>query len=105
MSAAVIELNSETFDAATKSGVVLIDFWATWCGPCKMMLPVLEQLAAEVGPAIKIAKVNVEDSKDLAGRFAVRNIPALFILKDGQVVNQFVGVQSKVKLLEALRNA
>ncbi len=102
---AITELNEETFDAVANKGVVLVDFWATWCGPCRMLLPVLEQVAEEIGDEAKIYKVNVEESKNLAAKFAVRNIPALFVLKDGEVVNQFVGVQSKAKLVDALRNA
>ena len=96
------ELNEETFDAAVKSGVTLVDFWASWCGPCRMLMPVLEQLAGEWEGRAAFVKVNVEEAPQLAARYQVSNVPALFIFKDGQVVNQFVGMQSKSRLNDAL---
>ncbi len=101
----VKELGQDTFAEATAKGVVLVDFWAPWCGPCKMLLPILDQVAAELEGEALVCKVNVDESKELAAQFAVRNIPALFVLKDGEIVNQFVGVQTKAKLLDAVRNA
>ena len=96
------ELNEETFDAAVKSGVTLVDFWASWCGPCRMLMPVLEQLAGEWEGRATFAKVNVEEAPQLAARFSVSNVPALFLFKDGSVVKEFVGMQSKSKLNDAL---
>lgn len=81
---------------------VLVDFWAEWCGPCKMLLPVIEELAAEVNNA-KICKVNVDEQPDLAARFRVMSIPTLIVFKNGQAVQTVVGVQSKQKLLDMLK--
>lgn len=80
---------------------VLVDFWAEWCGPCKMLLPVIEELAGEVTNA-KICKVNVDEQQDLAARFRVMSIPTLIVFKDGLPVQTVVGVQSKQKLLKML---
>ncbi len=101
----VREIGEDCFTEATASGLALVDFWAPWCGPCKMLLPILEQVAVELDGEAQVFKVNVDESAALAEKFAVHNIPALFVLKDGEIVNQFVGVQSKVKLLDAVRNA
>ena len=97
-----LELNDENFETETAKGVVLIDFWAPWCGPCKMLGPVLDKIADEIGDKAKIAKINVDNSPQLAQRFAVRSIPAIFILKNGETVDQFVGVQDKQKLVSAI---
>jgi thioredoxin 1 len=106
MSDQLVELTNETFDAAVGSGVSLVDFWAPWCGPCKMQTPILEQ---QVAPAMagraKLCKVNVDEAQELAVRFSVKGIPALFVFKDGQVVQQFVGLQRGDALVKALEAA
>lgn len=84
---------------------VLVDFWAPWCGPCRMIGPILEQLSAENGAAVKIVKVNVDESPGVATNFGISAIPTLMLFKDGQVVERFVGVQPKHKLQEAINQA
>ena len=101
----VKHLNSENFDSETSKGVTLIDFWAEWCGPCKMLGPVLEEVAKEIGNDAVIAKVNVDEAQELAMKFAVRSIPAIFILKEGKTIQQLIGVQSKQVLVNAIRDA
>lgn len=81
---------------------VLIDFWASWCGPCKMLMPVIEELAGEVTDA-KICKVNVDEQPDLAAKYGVMSIPTLVVIKNGQTVKKTVGVQSKDAILEMLK--
>lgn len=93
------------FSAATAKGVTLVDFWATWCGPCRMLMPVIEQIKTEMAGKVQVLKLDVDDNQELAKQFNVRTIPALFILKDGEVVEQFTGVQDKNRLLNALKNA
>lgn len=106
MAGHLLELTTADFDATVATGVTLVDFWATWCGPCQMQTPILEQ---QVVPAMagraKIAKVNVDQARELAVRYAVKSIPALMIFKDGQVVQQFVGLQRGDALVKALEAA
>lgn len=81
---------------------VLVDFWAEWCGPCRMVAPILEQLANEVGDKAKIAKINVDTEPELAGRFGVMSIPTLIVFKDGKILNKTVGLKSKEDLKRML---
>lgn len=102
---AIMELTADTFADKTKSGVALIDFWAPWCGPCRALTPIVEELAKDLGGKATIAKVNVDDESALAQRFSIMSIPAIFVLKDGAVVDQFVGVQTKQVLTKAIETA
>ena len=99
---AVETLTKDNFDDKTNSGVALIDFWAPWCGPCRALTPVIEELESEIGDKVTIGKVNCDAETELAHKFEVRSIPALFVLKEGKVVDQFVGVKTKQELQTAL---
>lgn len=101
---AVINIADENFDAQVlgKDGVVLVDFWAPWCAPCRALSPTLDALATEYEGRAKITKINVDDSPASAQRFGVRSIPALFIFKDGERVESVVGAQSKDALAKLL---
>jgi len=97
---AIVNVSDQNFNAEVEgSGTVLVDFWAPWCGPCKMIAPVLEELSTELTD-LKIAKVNVDDNPESAARFGVMSIPTLIVFKDGQPVDKVVGFQSK----DALKN-
>ncbi len=93
---------SEVIDSASP---VLVDFWAPWCGPCRMIAPLVEELASEYKGAVKIGKINIDDSPSAATQFGVSSIPTLMIFKGGEVVDRFVGVQPKSRLQAALEAA
>ena len=81
---------------------VLIDFWASWCGPCRMLSPVISEIAEEYGDKVKVCKVNVDDEGDLAAAFNVMSIPTLVVVKDGKVTNSAVGVRPKAQIVEMI---
>lgn len=100
MSDKITELDSSNFDAAISEGSapVVVDFWAPWCGPCKAIAPILEELAEELGDSVKICKVNVDNNSDIAGKYEIRAIPTILIFKGGQVADTVVGLSSKEDL-------
>ena len=100
---AVINVTEENFKEETSKGLVLVDFYADWCGPCKMLAPVLEELAVEVKDA-KIVKVNIDDSKALVSDYKVSSIPNLTLLKDGEIVYQDVGFKPKELLVQLIES-
>ena len=97
---AIGEVNDQNFAQETADGLVLVDFWAPWCGPCKMIAPVLEELDGDMADTVKIVKLNVDDNQETAGKYGVMSIPTLLLMKDGTVVDQVVGFQPKEALEE-----
>ena len=102
MAGNVKELNATNFNETIAKGTVLVDFWAPWCGPCKMQGPILDKVADKVGDKAVIAKVNVDENAPLAAQFGVRSIPTLILFKDGQKVRDFIGVQQEPTIVELL---
>jgi len=98
-------LTEGNFDTEVSNGVTLVDFWAEWCGPCKMMMPTMEELATDFTGKAKISKANVDDAPALAQKFGVSSIPTILILKDGSEVKRFVGVTKKGELAAAIDEA
>lgn len=100
---AIVNVNDQNFGTETGSGLVLADFWAPWCGPCKMIAPVLEELDAEMGDQVKIVKLDVDENQETASKFGVMSIPTLLVFKDGKAVDQVVGFQPKEALADLLK--
>jgi thioredoxin 1 len=90
-----IELTNENFEATIKDGVSLVDFWAPWCGPCRMITPIIEELAEDFKGKANICKVNTDEQQEIAGRYGIRSIPTILFFKDGQMVDQMIGAASK----------
>jgi len=99
----IVVLSNRNFNPVTKSGLVLVDFWAAWCGPCKMMAPVLNEVAEEAGDSVTIAKLNVDHNPDLSQRFKIRSIPTLILFKEGKEIQRYMGVKPKRFLLQELK--
>ncbi len=94
-----LHFNEEEFKQAIATGPAIVDFWATWCGPCKMLGPTIEQIADELEDKITVGKVDVDECRSLAGEYGVMSIPTVIYFKDGKEVKRFVGVQTKDKLI------
>ncbi|CAI6081776.1 thioredoxin [Cohnella sp. JJ-181] len=99
-----VVVTKDNFNETVSDGVSLLDFWAPWCGPCKMQLPIVEELSTELQGTATIAKVNVDEQPELASQFGVMSIPTLILFKDGQPVDKLVGLQSKDSLKAKIQN-
>ena len=100
-----MQLTADNFDATVADGVTLVDFWAEWCGPCRMIAPTLDELSQEYDGKATVGKVNVDNEMDLAQKYNVSSIPTLIVMKDGAEAQRFVGVTSKEELAKALDQA
>jgi thioredoxin 1 len=90
-----IELTQDNFESTIAEGVTMVDFWAPWCGPCRMIAPVVEELAEDFDGKAKIAKVNTDEQQEISVKYGIRSIPAILFFKDGELVDQMVGAASK----------
>ena len=95
-----LSLNKDNFEKSIANGVALVDFWAEWCGPCKMQLPIIEEFSGEMEGKATIGKVNVDEESELAQSFGIQSIPTLILFKDGKPVKKLVGLHSKEALYE-----
>lgn len=104
---ASVHINDNEFEAQVlkANGPVVVDFWAEWCGPCKAMSPLVDELAGEVGAAVKVVKINIDESPNAPTKYGVRGIPTFMIFKDGKVVDTKVGSMSKTALSDWVKNA
>ena len=102
---AVIELTKDNFNQETSQGKVLVDFWASWCGPCKMLSPIVDEIAEEAPDGLKVCKVNIDDQPELAQQFQVMSIPTLIVMKDGKPAASSVGARPKQKILQMIQEA
>ena len=98
--AGVESLTSQTFEGHVAAGVTLVDFWAPWCGPCRMQMPIIEETVGGLPAGVKIAKVNVDEAGDLARRFGINGVPTWVVFRDGREVYRTSGVQDRAELLE-----
>jgi thioredoxin 1 len=104
---ATVKIDGSNFqsDVLGASEPVVVDFWAEWCGPCKMISPALEEISNEMEGKVKIAKVNVDENQDLAVQYGVRSIPMLLMFKNGEIADQMIGAAPKARLSDWIKNA
>jgi len=102
--AKILNLNDSNFKQQTASGIAIVDFWAEWCMPCKMMAPILNEVANEVPDGVKVCKLNVDQAKQTAAKFNVRSIPTMIVFKNGKEVKRIVGVKQKGFILNQISN-
>lgn len=102
MVAYITELNSNNYKTFTESGLTLVDVWATWCGPCKTISPIVDDVSSTYQGKLSVGKLDADENKDIVAEIGVRNIPALIIYKDGEIVEKLVGVITKQKLSEVI---
>lgn len=104
--AGILELDDYNFDKSVveNSGVTLVDFWAPWCGPCKMLGPIVEEIAKEIGDKALVAKMNVDENPIVSSRYKIMSIPSMLLFKGGKIVDQLVGVQPKDTILKRLNS-
>ena len=107
MSEFITNVSDASFDqdVIQAEGPVLVDYWAEWCGPCKMIAPILDEVAKDYGSKLQIAKMNVDDNRDVPAKFGIRGIPTLMLFKDGQLASMKVGAMPKGKIVEWLAEA
>ena len=101
----VLSLNANNFDEEVMHSdkPVLIDFWASWCGPCKMMSPVIDEIAEEMGDSIKVCKINIDEEQNLAVKYNVMSIPTFVVIRDGKEIGRTIGVQDKEEIKKMLK--
>jgi thioredoxin 1 len=100
----IITLTDVNFQHQTKNRIVLVDFWASWCAPCRMMAPVLNDVAEELTGNVYVGKVNIEQYQTLAQKYQIRNIPTMILFKDGKEVSRIIGIKSKQYILQQINN-
>ena len=98
-----IELSSENFEATLAEGVSVVDFWAPWCGPCKALGPVIEEISNDFVDKVKVGKVNVDENPEISMKFGIRSIPTLIVFKNGEVQEQIIGAVPKSEIEKALQ--
>lgn len=101
----IITLNDKNFKFQTKDKIMLVDFWAPWCAPCRLMAPVLNDVAGELSGNLSVGKVDIEQNQSLAQKYNIRSIPTIILFKNGTEINRFVGIKTKDFLLKQIRNA